>query len=128
MARKNYYLNIEDETILFAFIDLTEDGSIPDYHINKDNALSNDPEILDITHLNYTPAKLSVWNGTEFISPNGEPHRKACGEGCENGCITFAFLKDNIFYGSNGYCVGVHINDMIIAGLQSNPKITYEII
>ena len=128
MKSKNYYLNVENDKILFLRIALEDDESIPENFVNKDYALSNDPQILDITHLNYVPAKLSVWNGSEFIAPEGQEHRPPCGPNCSDGCVTFAFLKDNTYYGMNGYCIGVANNDMLIAALSSNPVITYDVV
>jgi len=127
MKVKNFYLNLDGDKIIFYSIELDDSGLPLDSKIDKDYALSNNPEILDITHLNYIPAKLSVWNGSEFIAPEGEEHRLACGVVCTNGCVSFAFLKDNVYYGMNGYCVGFGDNDMRIAALSSNPTITYEV-
>jgi len=127
MKIKNFYMNLDGDKILFYSIEIDDAGLPLNSKIGKDYALSNNPEILDITHLNYTPAKLSVWNGSEFIAPEGEEHRLPCGDVCTNGCVSFAFLKDNVYYGMNGYCVGVGENDMRIAALSSNPTITYEV-
>jgi len=129
MKRKNFYLNVEDDKIIFYSIELKDDGSVlDDNKHNKDYALSNSPEILNITHLNYVPAKLSVWDGSEFIAPEGLEHRLPCIRDCIDGCISFAFLKNNTYYGMNGYCIGVAHNDMLIAALSSNPTITFEIV
>lgn len=127
MNIKTYYLNLDNEKILLLQVVLEDDGSVPENFINKDYALTNNPQILDITHLNYVPAKLSVWNGSEFIAPNGEEHRLPCGGACSDGCVSFAFLVDNIYYGMNGYCIGVGYNDILIAALSSNPTITFEV-
>ena len=127
MKIKSFYLNVDDEKIVFLQVELQDDGSPQENFINKDYALTNNPQILDITHLNYVPAKLSVWNGSEFIAPEGQEHRPACGDACVNGCVSFAFLKDNTYYGMNGYCVGIGHNDMLIAALSSDPTITYEV-
>ena len=128
MKIKNFYLNVDDDKVLFEKIVLEEDGSIPERLINKDYTLSNNPELLNISHLNYGPAMLSIWNGTDFIAPEGEDHKPACGASCENGCVTFAFLRNNIFNGMKGLCIGMGNNDMIIAAILSNPTITYDII
>jgi hypothetical protein len=127
MKIKNFYLNIDDEKIKFFSIPIDDDNSIAENLVHKDYVLSNNPQILDITHLNYVPAKLSVWNGSEFIAPEGQEHRPACGDACVNGCVSFAFLKDNTYYGMNGYCVGIGHNDMLIAALSSSPTITSEV-
>jgi len=127
MKVKNYYLNVDNDKIWYLSIELEDDDSIPENFINKDYALSNDPQILDITHLNYTPAKLSVWNGSDFIAPEGEEHRPPSGQECENGCVSFAFLKDNVYYGMTSYCLGPEPNDVSIAALSSNPVITFEV-
>jgi hypothetical protein len=129
MNIKKFYLNIEDEQIFFEFVPLEDDGSIQEQWINKDFILSNNPEIINITHLNYVPVRLSIWNGTDFIAPEGKTHSlQDCKDKCSNGCVSFALVKDGISYGTNGYCVGSNNNDMMIAALSSNPTITYEIV
>jgi hypothetical protein len=128
MKVKNFYLNLEGDKIPLLSLGIEEDGSIVEGYADKDYVLSNNPQILDITHLNYLPAKKSFWNGSEFIAPEGEEHRLPCGDLCADGCTSFAFLKDNIYYGLNGYCIGVGNNNMLIAALSSNPTITFEIV
>jgi len=127
MKIKNFYLNLDEDKIFFYTIELNDAGLPLDFRINKDYALSNNPEILDITHLNYLPAKLSVWNGSDFIAPEGEEHKPSFVKECANGGASFAFLKDNVYYGVNGYCIGSAYNDIVIAALSSNPTITFEI-
>jgi hypothetical protein len=127
MKVKNFYMNLDGDRVLFFTLELDDAGLPAESQVNKDYVLSNNPVILDITHLNYVPAKLSVWNGSEFIAPEGQAHRFPCGGHCSQGCVSFAFLKDNVYYGMNGYCVGVGDNDMRIAALSSNPTITYEV-
>jgi hypothetical protein len=128
MKLKNFYMNLDGDKVLFSTIELDDAGLPAENLINRDYVLSNNPVMLDITHLNYVPAKLSVWNGSEFIAPEGQEHRPPCGGHCSQGCVTFAFLKENIYYGMNGYCIGSAHNDMLIAALSSNPTITYEVV
>lgn len=123
MKIKKFYLNIDEDSVLFFQLPLDNNDQVEEKMQKKDYALSNNPTIIDITHLNYTPNKDSVWNGVNFVSENSEV-RPACKESCLNGCATFAFVIDNVYHGMNGYCVNAE-NEGIIAAFQSNPTITY---
>jgi len=129
MEIKNFYLNIEGEKIFYTSVPLEDDGSIQERWINKDFILSNSPEIIDISHLDYAVSRYSVWNGTDFIAREGENNLpQNCKIGCVAGCVTFAFVKENICYATSSLCIGIGENDMMIAALSSNPTITYEIV
>jgi len=127
--RKDFFANSDGDEIFFFSIELDSDMEPLDSRmIDKNYALSNNPTILNITELNYFPAKMSVWNGLSFTPPTGEEHRPACSSPCENGCETIAFLVDNVYYGGVGLCVGVSNNDLRIAALSSDPEITFKIV
>jgi hypothetical protein len=131
MKIKQFYLNIGNDQIPFTSIPLKNDNSIEEGWEIKDYAFSNNPEILNTTHLNYIPFKYSTWNGTEFIAPEGETHKiQTCQneEKCKDGCVTFAFLINNVSHNVIAFCVNELDNDMIIAALSSNPTISFEII
>lgn len=129
--KKNFFANVEEDKILFFSIELKEDMTPEnDSMIDKDYVLSNNPIVLNITHLNYFPARRSVWDGESFTAPEGQDHKPSCNpeDLCLDGCQSIAFMIDNIYYGGIGYCVGVSNNDMIIAALSSNPTITFELV
>lgn len=126
MKTKKFYLNLDGDVLPFYEIMLDENNNIPEGRIKKDYALSNNPTIIDISNLSYTPHPDSVWNGNDFISENTEI-RPPCSLSCLSGCASFAFVINNIYHGMNGYCLGIG-SDAIIAALQSNPTITYEVV
>lgn len=127
--KKEFFANIDGDKIFFFSIELDSDMLPLDSRmIDKDYALSNNPTVLNITELNYFPARKSVWNGLSFVPPTGEEHKPACTAPCINGCESIAFLVDNVYYGGIGYCVGISNNDMVIAALSSSPEITFEIV
>jgi hypothetical protein len=128
---KNFFANLDGDKIPFLSIDVNPDGSAIDPLQNdKCYALSNNPTALNITHLNYFPARRSVWDGLSFVAPEGQDHKAPCNPVnlCLDGCESIAFLVDNVYYGGIGLCVGVATNDMLIAALSSNPEITFEIV
>ena len=126
--KKDFFANIDGDKILFFSMEVNADGSLVDPRMeDKDYGLSNNPTVLNITYLNYFPARKSVWDGESFTPPSGEEHKPAC-RACENGCETIAFLVDNVYYGGIGYCAGVATNDMLIAALSSSPEITFELL
>ena len=129
--KKDFFANIDGDKVFFYSIEINADGSVVDsYHQDKDYALSNNPTVLNITHLNYFPARRSIWNGSSFIAPEGQEHKLPCNpvDLCFDGCESIAFLVDNVYYGGIGLCVGVSTNDMLIAALSSSPEITFELI
>jgi len=129
--RKEFFANIDGDSIHFLSIDVNSDGtSIDPLQEDKCYALSNNPTALNITHLNYFPARKSIWDGSSFIAPEGKEHKPACNplDLCVDGCESIAFIVNNVYYGGVGYCVGVATNDMLIAALSSNPEITFEIV
>ncbi len=128
---KNFFANLDGDKIHFLSIDINIDGiPVDPQQIDKDYALSNGPLCLNISHLNYFPAKRSTWDGESFIPPDGESHRPSCNPVglCLDGCESIAFIVNNMYYGGIGLCVGVASNDMVIAALSSNPVITFEIV
>lgn len=129
--KKNFFANIDGDSIHFFSIDVNPDGtSIDPLQNDKCYALSNSPTVLNITNLNYFPAKKSVWDGSSFTPPEGQDHKPPCNpiDLCLDGCQSIAFILDNVYYGGIGYCVGVADNDRIIAALSSNPVITFEVL
>ena len=125
--RKEFFANIDGDSIHFLSIDVNSDGtSIDPLQNDKCYALSNSPTLLNITHLNYFPARKSVWNGSSFVHPDGIEHKPACTAPCVEGCESIAFLVDNVYYGGIGYCIGVSNNDQRIAALSSSPEITFK--
>jgi hypothetical protein len=127
MKTKYFFANVDEDAINFYSLSVDDNNQvILENKIDKDYCLSNNPTVLDITHLNYIPPKNSVWNGSEFIASKDQEFKSICGEDvCQEGCVVFAFLLDNVYYGSNSYCLNVANNNMIIAALSSNPTITY---
>lgn len=129
--RKDFFANVDGDKIKFFSLELNDDGTIVDsLQDDKDYALSNSPTVLNITHLNYFPARRSVWDGESFTPPEGQEHKPSCNpvDLCIEGCETIAFIVNNVYYGGIGYCVGVATNDMLIAALSSSPEITFEIV
>jgi hypothetical protein len=129
--KKDFFANIDGDKINFLSIEINTDGTSTDPLLDdKCYALSNNPTALNITHLNYFPARKSIWDGSSFIAPEGEEHKPACNplDLCVDGCESIAFIVNNVYYGGVGYCVGVANNDMLIAALSSNPEITFEIV
>lgn len=129
--KKDFFANIDGDKINFLSIELDANGSpIDSLQNDKDYALSNNPTVLNITGLNYFPARRSVWDGESFTPPEGQEHKPPCNpvDLCIDGCETIAFIVNNVYYGGIGYCVGVATNDMLIAALSSSPEITFEIV
>lgn len=129
--RKDFFANIDGDKIKFFSIELDADGNLLDsLQEDKDYVLSNSPTVLNITRLNYFPARRSVWDGESFTPPEGQEHKPPCNpvDLCIEGCKTIAFIVNNVYYGGIGYCVGVATNDMLIAALSSSPEITFEIV
>lgn len=127
--KKNFFANVDGDKIFFYSIQLDSNGvPIDPNMIDKDYALSKNPTVINITELNYFPAKYSVWDGTSFVPPSGEEHKPACSVPCVDGCESIAFLVNNVYYGGIGYCIGVSNNDMLIAALSSSPEITFSIV
>ena len=128
---KNFFANLDGDKIPFFSIEVNSDGSALDPLLDdKCYVLSNNPTALNISHLNYFPARRSIWDGESFAHPEGQEHKPPCNpvDLCLDGCQSIAFILDNVYYGGMGYCVGVADNDMIIAALSSNPIITFEIL
>lgn len=92
----------------------------PDAESRKLKFLSN-PDVVEITHLPYTPVKGSTWDGSNFIVPegfggsHGQSFQTRSGLGQSR---TFAFIL-------NGVCTGImnlmSQSDAAIAALLSNP-------
>lgn len=126
--KKEFFANIDGDSIHFLSIDVDSDGNSINHLLDdKCYALSNNPTVLNITSLNYFPARKSVWDGSSFIPPTGEEHKPACTAPCQEGCESIAFLVEDVYYGGIGYCIGVSNNDMLIAALSSSPEITFKI-
>lgn len=128
---KKFFANVDGDKIFFYSIEVDSEGTpVDSAQVDKDYVLSNNPVALNITHLNYFPARRSIWNGEFFIPPNDQEHGLACNPVnlCVDGCESIAFLIDNVYYGGVGYCVNVSSNDMLIAALSSNPVITFEVL
>jgi hypothetical protein len=128
---KNFFANIDGDKIHFLSIEVNHDGNpVDSIHDDKCYALSNSPTCLNITHLNYFPARRSIWDGSSFIAPEGQEHKSPCNptDLCLDGCESIAFMINNIYYGGIGLCVGVATNDMLIAALSSNPIVTFELL
>lgn len=126
MKIKQFYLNIDEDKLTFMTIPLNDNLEAEGEYVRKDFKLSNNPKIIEISHLNYTPNHNSVWDGENFISDD-ENIRPACGTLCENGCASFAYVIDNTYYGMTSFCLGIG-NDAIVYALRSNPTITHEIL
>ena len=128
---KNFFANLDGDKIHFLSIDINPDETpVDSAHIDKCYVLSNSPTAVNITHLNYFPARRSIWDGESFTAPESQEHKPPCNpvDLCIDGCETIAFILDNVYYGGIGYCSGVATNDMLIAALSSNPEITFEIV
>lgn len=89
------------------------------------NLYGLNPDIINITHLPYKPAKGSVWNGENFIIPenlliNHEPQNNQTKEKEES--FTFAYLVNNTCLGTVNF-LSIPAAQELIDLYLTNPNI-----
>jgi len=125
MAQKDFYLQMGEDRVHFHRLEVdAETGTavIPEEE-NLNNIFSSNPEIIDVSHLDYVPFIDTVWDGENFIDDQ-ERDRYPVKQNVENP-KRFSFTVDNKH---KLYMVMAEneINSMKIAAFLSNPVVVSE--
>jgi hypothetical protein len=125
MTTRNFYLNVEEDKILFQSIKFnkTTKTALESMESTMFESLSLSPSVIDVSLLTYMPMVGDIWNGEDFVGENGISEKQQPATEVESS--SFSFVIDNVH---SFYCAypGTETSSLMVAALKSNPTISYE--
>jgi hypothetical protein len=125
MAQKDFYLQIGEDRVHFHRLEVDPETDIAEIEEEQNLNLifSSNPQIVDVTHLDYVPFIDTVWDGENFIDDKGRD-RYPVKQNVDNP-KRFSFTIDNKH---KLYMVMAEneANEMKIAAFLSNPVFVSE--
>jgi hypothetical protein len=115
-----------NEVTVFGIVvenELAEMFFIPSEDSTFTNILSSNPAVVEVTNIGYHPANGSVWDGENFIIPEGSGLSHGVAKNTEPGMSnssTFAYIIDGICVQKSFFRPGP-IGDRFSAALASSP-------
>jgi hypothetical protein len=125
MTTRNFYLNVEEDKILFQSIrfDKKKKTALESMESTMFESLSLSPSVVDVSSLPYMPMVGDIWNGEDFVGENGISEKQQPATEVESSSFSFIVENTHSFYCSYP---GNEESSLIIAALKSNPTISYE--